>query len=57
MNNLIVNGNEVKLSQNGNITYKYSVEDNSVKGLMEGLNKENDENLDERVNVNDIIYK
>jgi len=57
MNNLIVNGNEVKLSQNGSITYKYSVEDTSVKGLIKGLNKETDENMEERVNVDDIIYK
>jgi len=57
MNNLIVNGNQVKVSQNGCITYIYSVDDTSVKSLLEGLNKETDDNLDDRLIINDIIIK
>ena len=57
MNNLIVNGNEVKVSQNGCITYIYNVEDTSVKSLIEGLNKETDDNLDDRIVINEVIIK
>ena len=57
MNNLIVNGNQVKVTQNGCITYIYSVDDTSVKSLIEGLNKETDDNLDDRIVINDIIIK
>lgn len=57
MNKLIVNGNQVKVSQNGCITYIYSVEDTSVESLLEGLNKETDDNLDDRVIIDDIIIK
>ena len=57
MTNLIVKGNEVKVSQNGCITYIYEVENTDVKSLIEGLNKQTDENLDERLSVDDILYK
>ena len=57
MTNLIVKGNEVKVSQNGCITYIYEVENTDVKSLIEGLNKQTDENLDDRLTVDEILYK
>ena len=57
MTNLIVKGNQVKVSQNGRITYIYEVENTDVKSLIEGLNKQTDENLDDRLTVDEILYK
>ena len=57
MTNLIVKGNEVKVSQDGRITYIYEVENTDVKSLIEGLNKQTDENSDDRLTVDDILYK
>tara|TARA_R110000822_G_C15089823_1_gene470621 strand:+ start:407 stop:580 length:174 start_codon:yes stop_codon:yes gene_type:complete len=57
MTNLIVKGNQVKVSQNGRITYIYEVENTDVKSLIEGLNKQTDENSDDRLSVDDILYK
>ena len=57
MTNLIVKGNEVKVSQDGRITYIYEVENTDVKSLIEGLNKQTDENSDDRLSVDEILYK
>ena len=54
---LIVKDKQVKCSQNGRVTYIYDVEDTSIESLIKGLNKETDENLEDRLYVDDIIIK
>ena len=56
MTYLIVKNNQVKVSQNGCITYIYDCVETSVKSLIQELNKETDNNLDDRLIVDDILY-